>query len=151
MLRRGGGASSAARYVPGRPGDAQGSPTSAPPVISSIAALSRTDQVTACGVDMPAIASTATGPTGLTSRDGLKPNRPQWLAGSRVEPAPSELFATGTIPLATAAVEPPDEPPGVRVVSQGLRVGPKASGSVVKLSANSGVLLLPRITMPAAL
>ncbi len=100
---------------------------------------------------MPPIASAVAGPTGLTSRDGLKPNNPQWLAGSLVEPAPSELLAIGTMPLATAAVEPPDEPPAVRSRSQGLRVGPNASGSVVKLRANSGVLDLPRITMPAAL
>ena len=30
----------------------------------------------------------------------------------------------GARPAATAAAEPPDEPPGTRVSSQGLRVGP---------------------------
>ena len=32
---------------------------------------------------------------------------------------------------------PPDEPPGVRARSHGLRVGPKATGSVVALRPNS--------------
>ena len=70
-------------------------------------------------------------------------------AGSRVEPAPSELLAQGTIPAATAAAEPPDEPPGPCARFQGLRVGPKARGSVAKLSANSGVFDLPSSTSPA--
>src|SRR6218665_3641776 len=114
-------------------------------------ALSRPDEDTACGVDMPAMASTAIGPSGLRMRVGLKPNRPQWDAGRRVEPAPSELLAKATSPAATAAVEPPEEPPAVRVRSHGLCTGPKASDSVVKLRANSGVFDLPRRTRPPAL
>src|SRR5690606_8832071 len=74
-----------------------------------------------------------------------------WLAGRRVDPAPSDAFASGTMPEATAAADPPEDPPAVRVRSQGLRVGPKASGSEVKESANSGVFDFPRITRPAAL
>ncbi len=42
----------------------------------------------------------------------------------RIEPPPSLACAIGTIPAATAAAEPPLEPPAVRPVSQGLRVGP---------------------------
>ena len=49
------------------------------------------------------------------------------LAGMRIEPPPSPACATGTMPLATAAAEPPLEPPELRVVSHGLRVGPYAS------------------------
>ena len=38
-------------------------------------------------------------------------------AGMRTDPAPSEPTAAGTSPAATAAAEPPLEPPGVRVMS----------------------------------
>ena len=52
--------------------------------------------------------------------------------------------ATGTMPAATAAAEPLEEPPGVCAVLCGLHVGP---GRVV---ANSVVTVLPKITAPAA-
>ena len=42
----------------------------------------------------------------------------------RSEPPPSLPCAIGTMPDATAAAAPPDEPPGVRDVSHGLRAGP---------------------------
>ena len=71
------------------------------------------------------------------------------LAGIRIEPPPSPACATGTIPLATAAADPPLEPPALRVTSHGLRVGPCASGSAVGISPNSGVFVLPTITKPA--
>lgn len=58
------------------------------------------------------------------ARVGLNPTRPQLEAGMRIEPPPSLPWAPGTMPAATAAPEPPDEPPGVREVSHGLRVGP---------------------------
>ena len=76
------------------------------------------------------------------------PNRPQQEAGVRIEPPPSLAWAAGTMPAATAAAAPPEEPPGVRSGSQGLRVGPKASGSVTGSRPNSGVLVLPKITRP---
>ena len=43
---------------------------------------------------------------------------------SRTDPPPSDPCAIGTIPAATAAPAPPDDPPGVRPRSHGLRVGP---------------------------
>ena len=49
--------------------------------------------------------------------------RPQAAAGMRSDPPVSDPVATGTIRAASAAPEPPDEPPGVRRRSQGLRVG----------------------------
>src|SRR5262245_5685290 len=79
----------------------------------------------------------------------LSPTSPQNAAGMRMEPPPSEAWAAGTRPAATAAADPPDEPPGVRVVSHGLAVGPKASGSVVGRMPSSGVLVRPTITSPA--
>jgi hypothetical protein len=44
---------------------------------------------------------------------------PHAAAGMRSEPPVSVPVATGTIRLASAAAEPPDEPPGVRRMSQG--------------------------------
>jgi hypothetical protein len=67
----------------------------------------------------------------------------------RIEPPPSLACAIGTMPAATAAAEPPEEPPVVRRESQGLRLGPKAAGSVVGSRPNSGVLVLPQMTRPA--
>ena len=42
----------------------------------------------------------------------------------RIEPPPSLACAIGTIPAATAAAEPPLDPPVEWSVSQGLRAGP---------------------------
>ncbi len=64
------------------------------------------------------------GMSDVRPRDGLRPTSPQQLAGIRMEPPPSFACPTATIPLATAAAEPPLEPPVVRLVSHGLRVGP---------------------------
>src|SRR6185295_11898790 len=83
-------------------------------------------------------------------RDGFRPTRPQQLAGMRIDPPPSLACATATIPLATAAAEPPLDPPVVRVVSQGLRDGPYASGSVVGTMPSSGVFVRPMQTKPAS-
>ena len=47
----------------------------------------------------------------------------------RIEPPPSLPCATGTMPAATAAAAPPEEPPGVRSRSHGLRVGPNRRAS----------------------
>jgi hypothetical protein len=67
----------------------------------------------------------------------------------RIEPVPSFAWATGTIPDATAAADPPLDPPADRSGFQGFRVGPNAAGSVVAEAANSGRLVLPRMTNPA--
>src|SRR5579884_569241 len=55
------------------------------------------------------------------------------------------------MPAATAAADPPLLPPGARSRSQGLRVGKKAECSVEEPIANSSILVLPTITIPAAL
>ncbi len=51
---------------------------------------------------------------------------------------------------ATAAAEPPEEPPGTRSRSHGLRVWPVALFSVDEPMANSSMLVLPRMTAPAS-
>ena len=54
---------------------------------------------------------------------GLKPNKPQQAAGMRIDPPPSLAVATGAIPAATAAADPPEEPPGVLLNHRGFGKG----------------------------
>ena len=66
-----------------------------------------------------------------------------------MEPPPSLACAAVTMPAATAAALPPLEPPEIRLVSHGVRVGPQASGSVVGTLPNSGELPRPTMMSPA--
>ena len=81
---------------------------------------------------------------------GFIPTTPHSAAGWRMEPPVSEPRARSAKPAATAAAEPPLEPPGTRLVSWGLRVGPNAEFSVEEPMANSSRLVLPTMTAPAA-
>src|SRR5690606_27615059 len=74
---------------------------------------------------------------------------PQNDAGIRIEQPKSVPWAIGTMPVATATAEPPDEPAGLNCGFHGLRVAPKSSLTVLAPVANSGVLVLPRIIAPA--
>ncbi len=58
----------------------------------------------------------------MRPRCGLMPTRWVHAAGMRTEPAPSDPMAAGTMPAATAAALPPDDPPGVWSRPHGLRV-----------------------------
>src|SRR4051812_36185133 len=82
--------------------------------------------------------------------EGLKPTTPQSAAGWRIEPPVSEPSASGAHRAATAAADPPLDPPGVRSSAHGFRVGPKAEFSVDEPIANSSQFVLPTITAPAA-
>src|SRR5262245_66010933 len=53
------------------------------------------------------------------------------------------------MPLATAAAEPPDEPPLERSACHGLRDGGKLRASVVTVVPSSGVLVRPSAMKPA--
>ncbi len=86
--------------------------------------MSRTDLVSTCSWVVGPQYSPKSGPRVERARVGLRPTRPQWAEGIRMEPPMSLPWARATIPEATAAAEPPLEPPGVRVVSQGLWVAP---------------------------
>ncbi len=99
---------------------------------------------------MPSAESPSSGAGEMRPRAGLSPTSPQQAAGIRIEPPPSVPCATGTMPAATAAAEPPDEPPGVRPASQGLCVGPNIRASVVGRIAYSGSVVLPTMTQPAS-
>jgi hypothetical protein len=79
-------------------------------------------------MDSPRHSSLKSGPQGVRPRVGFNPKIPQQAAGMRIEPPPSLAWATGTTPDATAAADPPLEPPGVWSVFQGLRVGPNSLG-----------------------
>ena len=67
-----------------------------------------------------------------------------------MEPPVSVPIASGVIRAATAAADPPLEPPGTRVRSHGLRVIPRAAFSVEPPMANSSMLVLPINTRPAS-
>lgn len=81
---------------------------------------------------------------------GLSPVTPQKAAGWRMDPPVSDPSASGAIRAETAAADPPEDPPGARAASQGLRVGPPAAVSVVEPMANSSMFVCPSSTRPAA-
>ena len=80
---------------------------------------------------------------------GLRPTIPHSDAGWRIEPPVSVPIAHGARPAATAAAEPPLEPPGTRDSSHGFRTGPKPEFSVDEPIANSSMLVLPSTGAPA--
>ena len=67
-----------------------------------------------------------------------------------MEPPVSEPRAAKHSPAATAAQEPPEEPPGTCCVFLGFLVTPYQEVSVVLPMANSSMLAFPRITIPAS-
>src|SRR5690606_34514793 len=66
------------------------------------------------------------------------------------EPPVSDPNASAAKPAATAADDPPDDPPGTRAVSSGLRVVPNAEFSVDDPIANSSRFVLPTTIAPAS-
>lgn len=86
----------------------------------------------------------------MRPRDTFMPTSPVVDDGTRIEPPPSDACATGTMPAATSAADPPDEPPLVWPVFHGLRVVPNAADSVTSRKPNSGVVLVTIGTSPAA-
>ena len=121
-----------------------------PATASSSAAVSRTLRVTTPSQTRPPTQSPSSGPNEVRPRDGFNPTSPHSLAGMRIEPPPSFACAAATRPAATAAADPPLEPPVEWPRFHGLCVGPYASGSVVGSVPSSGVLVRPRMMSPAA-
>src|ERR1044072_6507379 len=68
----------------------------------------------------------------------------------RIEPPTSLPWLSGLMPAAVSAEAPPDEPPGECLRFHGLRVVPCSGESVRAFQPNSGVVVLPRRTSPAA-
>ena len=71
-------------------------------------------------------------PASAARRSASGRTRRRATAGTRIEPLVSEPSASGTKPAATAAPEPPEEPPVMRPSSCGLREGPSWTFSPVK-------------------
>ena len=113
-------------------------------MIASAVSMSRTDRVITPSETSPPYMSAWAGPCGTRPRDGFSPTRPQQAAGMRIDPAPSVAWAIGTMPEATAAAAPPEEPPALRVRSKGLRVGPKRTGSRGHVEAEFGKIGLAK-------
>src|SRR5882724_6161883 len=90
------------------------------------------------------------GQFGVNPGVGRMPTMPQNDAGMRIEQPKSVPCANGTIPVATATAEPPEEPAGLNAGFQGFRVTPNTSLKVLAPAANSGVLVLPMTMAPAA-
>src|SRR5215475_15070638 len=85
---------------------------------------------------------------------GLIPTVPVNAAGWRIEPPVSVAVAPMQSRAATAAAEPPDEPPGTSPSfaprrRHGLTTGPKQELSFDEPIANSSLLSLPSITAPS--
>src|SRR6185295_19893702 len=85
---------------------------------------------------------------------GLIPQIPANAAGWRIEPPVSVPVAPGASRAATAAAEPPDDPPGVSAtllpsLRHGLITGPQALVSFDEPIANSSMFSLPSIPAPA--
>src|SRR3954470_16387531 len=96
---------------------------------------------------------------------GFRPTFPVNAAGGRIEPPVSVAVAPRQSLAATAAAEPPDEPPGTRCAPSiaplaaaptleprrrhGLTTGPKHDVSFDEPIANSSLLSLPSITAPS--
>ena len=76
---------------------------------------------------------------------GRMPTMPQSAAGTRIDARVSVPSDMTLIPVVTAIADPPDDPPGMRVRSCGLR----ACGLVTP-SAYSCVDVFPTMTAPAA-
>src|SRR5699024_6320518 len=86
----------------------------------------------------------------ILPRETFRPTSPHAPAGIRIDPPPSDPCAIGTIPAATAAPAPPEEPPGDRVGSHGFTGGGAISVSVYGGRPSSGVAVLPTRLAPAS-
>src|SRR5262245_1861339 len=85
---------------------------------------------------------------------GLIPTVAVNAAGCRIDPPVSVAVAPRQRLAATAAAEPPEEPPGTRSTfdpcrRHGLTTGPKHEASFDEPIANSSWLSLPSITAPS--
>ncbi len=125
-----------------------GSMSVGPAIASMYRAASRTDRHIGPGTDVSPLSNAAWLPT--RPKLTLKPKSPEYDDGMRIDPPPSLPVQIGIMPAETAAAEPPDEPPGVRSGFQGLRVVPWRYVRVQFTEPNSGDVVSPTNTAPAA-
>src|SRR5262245_42927265 len=88
----------------------------------SIRAASRTVRVIGPLCDR-AFQRSADGQAGTRPSEGLSPKMPQRADGMRIDPDPSDPWASGPSPAATADPAPPEEAPEVRARFQGFLQG----------------------------
>src|SRR6266852_4232272 len=126
-------------------GDARLKPTIASSIIAASSAVRASGPCT-----WPGSQASGIGQFGVSPGVGRIPTMPQNDAGIRIEQPKSVPCANGTMPVATATADPPDEPDGLNAGFQGLRVTPNTSLKALAPAANSGVLVLPSTMAPAA-
>ena len=121
-----------------------GSPRSGPAVASRSAAVSRTEIVTACVHDQAVHDVAGVGAKRISSTGWLEAHKAAARRGNSYRAAAvarvSHWYDPGRYrrsPHRRSTL------PGVRFTSHGFRAGPNASGSVVAVRPNSGVLVLP--------
>src|SRR5688572_17438919 len=86
---------------------------------------------------------------GTMPGEGRKPTTPHLAAGIRSEPPVSEPVHTGSMSHASAAAEPPEEPPAFRLGLNGLPVAPHTSLRELAPAPISGTFVLPATMAPA--
>ena len=91
---------------------------------SRYSAASATVLVSGPGTDLSSNYQCSRGRAGCARTTVFRPNAPTKLAGMRIEPPPSLAVTSGHTFAASAAAEPPLEPPGVTPRSHGERVTP---------------------------
>ena len=129
-------------------GSADQSRQSRPAITSSIIAASVTVRV--CGPACDSVPYGLDGYIGTSPYVALRATVPVKDAGIRTEPPPSVPIDQVPMPSPTAVADPPLEPPEVRPAPHGLPVTPCRMESVTPFQANSGVVVLPRKTVPAS-
>ena len=101
-------------------GSAVGSPGTGPASSDSSSRTSAIDVASGPNVDRSIQRGMGSRP--ITPFVGLRPASPQNAAGIRIEPPPSVAVAIAAMPAASAAPEPPLEPPGDQSVPHGFVV-----------------------------
>ena len=129
-------------------GSADGSPGIGPASSDSNNRTSAID--VASGPNVERSIQSGMGSRPITPFVGLSPARPQNAAGIRMEPPPSVAVAIAAMPAASAAPEPPLDPPGDQSVPHGFVVVPYSAFVVNPANANSGWFVLPTTIAPAA-
>ncbi len=103
-------------------GSADGSPGTGPASSDSNSRTSAID--VASGPNVERSIQSGMGSRPITPFVGLSPARPQNARGIRIEPPPSVAVAIAAMPAASAAPEPPLDPPGDQSVPHGFVVVP---------------------------
>src|SRR5690606_21489088 len=86
---------------------------------------------------------------GTRPGDGRKPTTPHTAAGIRKDPPVSEPVQIGSMSVASATAEPPDDPPAMRLGLNGFPVAPQTGLRVFTPAPNSGTLVFATTIAPA--